>query len=301
MEIDFNKKYLKNLSKYLEDDPENSTLTIGHNIINIQIFRYMNDIGFVVPIDEFIIVDKFFKKNKINYRVNPRSHEILATCNKMNILEYLSEKSLLSKDDISNIVHEACDKQNLNIVSYFVEDLYNDHINELLESFADTLPENYIRLFLTELKRRNIEVHTSHELEDKLCERDDPKIFDLFLSHGMKTTNYFFLNTVVEKNAVSIAMYMIKSQPNIDFRSYSFSICINKNFDEMLDLLLDHSKLNLTKINELFLAAKKSTPEVVQILIDHGADFEKHGQTLLNSIVNNAPLKHYLKDLLNNY
>lgn len=301
------------MKKYVIQQDGKKYIKIKNQFIDIPIAN--NELKYVkIAFEHMIDFNEFLIKKKISAIMDAYICNVLQYDN-IELLEYYIENSEKEYDEVLSYAWEY---NNLITIKFLLEGASYYGIYNILRFNCLKLDISVIELFLQELKKdkNNFDCYISDKyLIFKIIRNNDMMVIKLFKKYGF---NFFYngcdsynindlLVEAVINNLIDMATYLLEQDADPDELDFDhLRTCCRSNYMEACDFMLENVSYTEKMINSIFIGegtyigVERSNPEIVQLLIDNGADVKKYGEQLRKKAkkVKNYHLVKYLDEII---
>lgn len=310
----FTREQFDILKKYIKRKDFHNYVKINNEFIRISFFGSENIYVDNVTNEYIVKFHQFLINKNINASMYAY-HEDLIQSNDIDLLKYYIKNNSIGTN-YNNILYNACEYDNLYMIKYLLKKVSYSKLLIVLKLKCLEMKLDVIELFLKELKKDKdfISDISNKYLIWEIIKNDDPSIIELFIDYGLDLQNIDHYNIcnlltdALKKNLVCIANFLIEkgaNSDNIDW--YILWTCCHSNHFEFCEFILEKLSYDQEMIDDIFIGfdgytgVENSNPEIVELLIDHGANVKKYGRKLRKNAkkVKNYHLVEYLDGILN--
>lgn len=262
-----------------------------------------------IPINNMIKFGKLLVKKNIMGKIFYDSEltETLLTHNLVDSLKYLIENTSV---DHTDLLKDACKLSNKNTINFLLERLTNIDTFKIFVSECSNNNIEVIELFLEHLKDdeddNNDFIRNINDFDNiqEFIKCDNQLILKIIASYGMDIASLYkhnrddLLRQAITNNLINSADFLLDNGADIDLDYYDIEYCAKLNYIEAIDFLLDnYICLDQEYIDDLFISSINYSTEMIQLLIDNGANIKKYGKKVYNRAkkINNYHVMDYFK------
>ncbi|BCS83558.1 hypothetical protein QLL95_gp0565 [Cotonvirus japonicus] len=240
--------------------------------------------------------------SKSNYETIIFTIKIVQTYNLNGIFEYLAYHKRLK------LFFKLLDYYEENILKFFksktIKPKYKINLEYLLTSVLFLIDDNKnLNIFNKIIDKTS---HIIDELNILTIKQKDLKFYEKTiksLEYSTTVTTKLMLDRLIGANEnINLFEQLIKDGADTEKIEYNKILLLVKyNHINTLEILLKYHVINNTQINNLFQKCYCSNHDIIDLLVDSGADYEKYGLYVLIKARqhDNQKVIEYLEDLLN--
>jgi Ankyrin repeats (3 copies) len=297
------KKDYSKFRTYLDNDSLELKIR-PNNIIQVYYFDdYSNHIQ--INVEDLIELHDFLTKKNISGSIDNEDirdcQTILLENNYIDILDYLIENNFVTDRHFGVMLIHACTLSNTDTISYLLK--YCDDIDHFDKYCAldAACRRGGVEIVAFLLEKIN---YTQTNLNGVLCSTvkgNSLNTLKLLIENGADIhSNNELLCVSMEKNSIDIMEYLLSNGADITtLTDEQIEYSIEKNHVERIELLLNRLNRDQKWIDNIFKRSAKYSVEMVQLLVDNGANVKKYRKQVCEAAKreNNNHLVEYLKKL----
>lgn len=290
-------------------------IQINDNEIPVSVRQIVYDLYSVtVSINDAKNFYKYMVKQKIHVELDRESYAALIKNDLMDLFEYFIVT--INLDSCDFVLRSAVKLSNENAVSMI---LNATHIyisaGFLCRIFFDRchkMSPCLIKIFLNKLMQYDRFVNPTcydkrrqKELLERIIINDEPEKLQLFVDSGININKYsnHLYKFALAHQLENILFFLVKNQypikPSVDLRNYIDSYA-KQDASMIVELLLELCCDKQKWLNDVLAKSEKYSVDIVQMIVDSGANIDKLGLKLYHKAKNNKnyELCTYLKQFV---
>ena len=305
IDFEIHSKSSKKFKKYITQTNDKTRLKIGnHTYIDLVDYWFANNIYFEICPEDFIEFHQFIRKRKIAGGFSNGIYKLVEK-NYIDLIDYLiginfeycSNYNQPSNEIITNLFWIACEISGTYMIKCLLEQVDDNFDKSQGFIFACKRGDiEIISMLLDELDHGILDFNKSlrHAIISGNLE-----VIKLLIEQGANINLYknVFLQEAIKNNFSDIAEFLLSIGADITVIDNDNMICCMKsNHVDIVEFLLNKLDYDQKWIDNVFISSCDCSPEIVQLLIDNGANVKKYGDELCRKAMKyNIHLAKYLE------
>jgi hypothetical protein len=286
--IKINNKILINATIFIHDS-HTSIYLLADNVVELNNFLVLKGIDF--DIDHTTASEYILEKNEFDI------FDCIINNNPDKYIDLLLESYRLSN---AQAIQYLTDNFSTNEISY------ENKLQSMKEIFVEY--EHYgigiIKLLLEKMEDNDDfeKLINSFDMCMYLAMCTDLETLQLFVSYGTKFKKY--MNTMyfiaIKHNSIDIAEYLRAKGATCFFTVDNIIKCAENNYIDAMDFICGKCETDLKWIDYVFMDSEEYSIEIVEILVNNGANVKKYGEKLYKKAkkCKNNHLAEYLRECI---
>ena len=301
IDFEIQSKSSKKFKKYITEINDKTRLKIGnHKYIDLIGYRCAKDIYFGIYSEDFIEFHQFIRKQKIVGGFNGGIRKLV----EKNLVDYLIGINFECCDSsdqrpvyriIEILFLDACEISTANVIKSLLERINNNSVKSV--GFNEACERGDIEIISMLLDELDHSILNFNESLHYALDSGNLQVIKKLIEHGANINLYKnrLLVKAIKNNFSDITEFLLSKGADIGKNEIIY--CMESNHVDTVEFLLNKLVFDQGSIDDMFVGSCDYSPEIVQLLIDNGANVKKYGDELCRDAMKkgNMHLVKYLE------